>query len=187
MALIKKLDQGKLLLAEPFMRDKNFSRSVVLLCEHNEKSTFGLILNRRMENVLSDVMPDLDFFNAPLFYGGPVEPNHLHYLHAYGDLVEGSIKVDDGVYWGGDFERIKSLMAMGGIQANAIRFYVGYSGWDPGQLKEEMKESAWIVTDNIYRYVFEEEPDNLWRTVLRNTGIDEHRIMSHYPESPIFN
>ena len=179
---------GRLLLAEPFMNCPEFDRTVVLLCEHDEeKGTFGLVINRKLKETLSDIIPEVEDFHAPLYYGGPVGENTLYFLHDYPELINGSIKIQEGIYMGGDFEQIKTLINTRQIDPRFIRFYVGYSGWDGGQLKDEMSTNSWMVIPSQSKYIFSTQSDNLWREVLRDTNDDHFRIISHFPESPSLN
>ncbi|MGB1241681.1 MAG: YqgE/AlgH family protein [Chitinophagales bacterium] len=179
---------GRFMLAEPFMNCPEFDRTVVLLCEHDEeKGTFGLVVNRKMEESLSSLVPDLDGFDVPLYYGGPVGENSLYYLHDYPELIEGSVKISEGIYMGGDFEQLKSHINTRKIDPRFIRFYVGYSGWEAGQLTEEMGTNSWIVVPSESKYVFSSGSKNLWREVLRDTNDDHFRIISHFPEYPSLN
>jgi putative transcriptional regulator len=178
--------KGSLLLAEPFMDDPNFKRSVLILCEHNENGTFGLVLSRPLELVLGDVMPDLEYFESRLYYGGPCEQNTMHYLHRYGKLIDDCVNLGNGIFWGGHFEQIKQYILSGDIKPEGIRFYVGFSGWDPQQLNTELDEQSWLVAENTYDYVFSNETDNLWRTILNDLGGD-YRQIALYPENPNLN
>ena len=121
----EKVLTGKLLLAKPYLGDPNFERSVVLICEHSEEGAFGLVLNQGTQNQLSDFFDDV-YSNNPVFLGGPVENNTLHFLHKRGDLIEGSIRLVDGLYWSGNFEQIRALLLQGEILPEDIRFFLGY-------------------------------------------------------------
>ena len=131
---------GILLIADPFLKDPNFLRTVVFLCEHKEEGSFGFVLNRQFENTLDELIPELEGHKLPVFYGGPVQIDSLHFLHQYPDLIPGGQEVIKGVYWGGDFDALVNLVKSGAIDTNKIRFYIGYSGWSEGQLDSEMNE-----------------------------------------------
>lgn len=187
---MKKPRKGKLLLSEPFMYDPNFKRTVILLCEHHEEEgSIGLILNKQLDMNLSEIIADISGFDAPLFYGGPVGQDSLHFLHNYGNLIEGSTYLGKDIYWNGDFEQLKTYINTSIIQPQNIRFYLGYSGWDKEQLAGEMKEDSWIVAPNQSEYVFSDTSGQLWRKVLRDMGKDNdhYRIMSHFPDYPSLN
>lgn len=176
---------GVLLIAEPPMADPNFRRTVILLCEHTLEGSFGLVLNRPTEFSLSQAAAEALPFDADLWMGGPVQPETLHYLHPYGDL-DGALPVHDGVYWGGDFEEVRSGVAAGWLDATRFRFFVGYSGWGAGQLDAEVDDGAWIVLDGAAEMVFADSDDALWRQVLRQLG-GEYAILSTFPDDPRMN
>ncbi|SDL46139.1 putative transcriptional regulator [Catalinimonas alkaloidigena] len=182
--------QGHFLISEPFLPDPNFERSVVLICEHSSMGAFGLILNRPTEVNLYDALeedaPLLGTNEHPLFVGGPVEPNTLHFLHAYGNEIEGSIEVVPGLFWGGDFEQIKELLVLQRLDSHNIRFFVGYSGWGSGQLERELAEESWITTPAQASDAFLDPPEKLWQQILRNMG-GKFRALSNYPRDPRLN
>ncbi|MFY7788571.1 MAG: YqgE/AlgH family protein, partial [Thermoflexibacteraceae bacterium] len=99
--------RGHLLISEPFLPDKNFERSVVLVCEHQPtKGSFGLVLNKPTEMTVSDVV-EVSSFEQTLYIGGPVEQNTLHFVHTLPEIPN-AVPLRDGVFWGGDFNYIKS-------------------------------------------------------------------------------
>lgn len=166
----KTIKAGSLLLAEPFMLDSHFKRATVVLCEHNEEGSIGFILNRPLEVLVSGLIQDFPEFEAEVFYGGPVENDTIHYIHNVGDLLEGSVKVGPGVYWGGDFEKLKFLISSELIQPENIRFFVGYAGWSPGQLAEETRLGAWLSATLFPNYIFKSAPEDLWQEVMCQKG-----------------
>lgn len=182
-----KPEKGKLLIAEPFMPDENFKRTVILLCAHNKKEgSFGFVINKEISHKLKDAIPELEALDAKLYYGGPVEPNTLHYVHSYGDLLPNSVKLGEDLYWGGDFDVLYSLINTKQIDSNKIKFFIGYSGWDSGQLEDEMSTNSWIVANCLPEYIFMDQPDTVWRKVLSDMG-GEYKVMSNYPENPMLN
>lgn len=177
---------GAILLSEPFLADDNFKRTVVLLCEHNEEGTFGFVINRPLEVMAAEAIQDFPAFQAPLFLGGPVENNTLHYLHRLGDKIPESRQVLDGLWWGGSYEVLRILMESGELSTDDIRLLVGYSGWSPGQLEEELKENSWIVVPGKAEYIFNADVENSWKEILKNMG-GQYQIMSNFPDSPLLN
>ncbi|WP_028663709.1 YqgE/AlgH family protein [Runella zeae] len=177
--------KGKLLIAEPFLGDPNFERSVVFLCEHNERGTFGLVFNQTTNLFLNDVLQEPVANNLPLYLGGPVEQNTLHFLHRL-SFIEDAIPVGENLFWSGDFEQIISILNVGKITEQDIRFFVGYSGWSAGQLDDELKRDSWIVSDTDAAFIFDTPTDQFWRAVLRRMG-GEYRVKSHYPTDPRLN
>jgi len=177
---------GVILVAPPMMHDPNFRRSVVLLCEHTPEGSFGLILNRPLGVHLAEVVRGIDGHEYPIVQGGPVQTDTLHFLHTMGEVVPDAIPVGNGIFWGGDFEMMKLLIETGQVSKSESRFFLGYSGWSPGQLLEEIDQGGWILSRGNAKAVFEVDPSNLWRSVLRSMG-GEYAILSNFPEDPRFN
>lgn len=186
MAANIKIKNGQVIVAEPFMLDPYFRRSVVLLCEHHEEGTIGFILNKNIDMGINDLMSDFPEFGAEVFYGGPVQTDTLHYIHNLGDLLDESVKVADGVWWGGDFEKLKFLITQGMVQPGNVRFFVGYSGWSSGQLDEELKYGSWVSADMDSNYIFRVKPSRLWRQIMYNKG-DIYEVLSDMPENISWN
>ena len=180
-------EKGSLLISEPLMPDDNFSRTVVLLCEHNEEGSFGFVLNRPSEMVLGEIMVETPEAKNKVFIGGPVQQNTLHYVHRIPDMLEDSIEIKKGVNWGGNFEQLKVLIESNAIEEQQIRFFVGYSGWGAGQLMDEMKLNSWIVFKGITsEHIFDTKPDELWKLTLEHMG-GKYRMYSNYPVDPRLN
>ena len=183
----KEVKAGQLLLSEPFMPDENFRRTVVMVCEHNRQNgTVGLIINKPINIRLNDIVEDFPPFKGKVFLGGPVGTDTLQFLHSLGEQIEGSVKLAEGLYWGGDFEQVKVLISEDKVQLNQIRFYLGYSGWEPGQLDNEIRENSWIITQGTHQQIFQTQHDLLWREVMRKMG-GVYSTMAGYPENPALN
>lgn len=181
----KKPSKGTLLLAEPFMLDPNFKRTVVFLCEKQKSGSVGFILNRPMPLKLSEAVEDIYNFDAQLYFGGPVQTDTLHFIHNVPDL-DSCIKIIDGLYWGGDFEALKTRINSGEVKPENFRFFLGYSGWDMSQLDNELQENSWILCPAKASYVFNTQPDILWKQVLKEMGGD-YAMMVNFPEDPSLN
>jgi len=179
--------KGDLLISEPFLPDPNFERTVVLLCEHNEEGSFGFVLNRPSLLKYSDVIDGADDFNVSLFIGGPVQQDTLHFIHRAGDLIEGSVEICPGVFWGGNYEQVQSLIDTKQINPNDFKFFIGYSGWGSGQLEMEMKEKTWIVSNVANSIqIFDMDPEKLWKLALKNMG-GKYKMIANYPIDPRLN
>ncbi|MGM0947208.1 MAG: YqgE/AlgH family protein [Bacteroidota bacterium] len=184
---IPDLSAGDLLISEPFLLDENFTRSVVLLCEHNAEGSFGLILNKPSILKLAEIMDRLSFVDKEVYVGGPVEQNTLHYIYQGKKLLEESIQIGPEMWWGGNFEELALGLQSGNIDIDDFRFFLGYSGWAPDQLKEELIESTWIVCQNaLDENTLSYTPDELWRKVLLNMGGD-FKLLANYPLDPRLN
>lgn len=179
------IQAGKALIAEPFLSDANFGRSVILLCENSEEGSFGLILNQPTTNVLSDLI-DTIFIDFPVYKGGPVEQNTLHFIHRLGKTIPDSLDLGNNIFWSGDFETIIEKINTGLIDEKDIKFFIGYSGWGAGQLAEELKQNSWIVADVEEELIFDLDPEKSWQFILKNMG-GKFKQMANYPIDPRLN
>lgn len=181
--------QGRLLVAEPMLRDPNFHRTVVLLLEHHEdEGALGLVLNRPGDLAVRDAVPSWAPYVTGIdriFVGGPVTP-------------EGAVCLVRRPSESGPAEIVRHLTPTLGVldlhadpsdapgDISALRIFGGYSGWSAGQLESEMELGGWLVLDPVDDDVFTEEPDSLWRRVLqRQPG--ELRARAHFPDDPMWN
>jgi len=178
--------KGHLLISEPYLGNPNFDRPIILLCEHGLEGSFGFVLNKPGETTVGEVMEELAKINSPVFIGGPVQQDTLHYVHRLADLPD-AIPVADGIFWGGSFEQLMAWIDIGRVTATDIRFFLGYSGWSPGQLDEEMVAKSWIVSNRVSEQVLFETPSEaMWKEVLRQLG-GRFRMYANYPVDPRLN
>ena len=178
--------KGLLLLSEPFMDSPEFRRSVILLTDHSEKGTMGFIINRQLNITPTQAIEEFPDFEDEIYYGGPVNSDQLFYLHSKPELLEGSIEIMPGVYFGGDFPTLKNLIDIKKITPKNIRFYVGYSGWNAGQLKKELKDNSWIVlpgTPDLLKGAYRK---NMWKEILKGLG-GKYSVVADFPEDPTLN
>lgn len=180
-------ERGDLLISEPYLPDPNFERTVIYLCEHDETGTFGFVLNKKAHVGLSEVIDEAGDYQADLFIGGPVQQDTLHFIHRHTPLNESSKLVKNGVFWGGDYEKLLEMMNTHSIIPQDIRFFVGYSGWAPDQLMDELKEKSWIVLKGASsEMIFDWDNHDMWKECLRTMG-GKFRLMSNYPKDPRLN
>lgn len=177
---------GILLIADPFLKDPNFLRTVVFLCEHQEQGSFGFVLNKQVEQTLDELISDMEGVPLPVYYGGPVQMDTIHFLHQYPELIPDSVKVCDDIYWGGNFETVTALLKSDSIDVEKIKFFIGYSGWGGGQLGDEMKEKSWLTVQSNRKLVFDTSFDEIWKNSLKTLG-GEYEMMINYPIDPQLN
>jgi putative transcriptional regulator len=179
--------KGCLLISDPFLDDHYFARSVILLCEHNEEGSFGFVLNNYLEldlHKLDDKFPDIA---ARISIGGPMSKENLFFIHRLGTEIKGATIIAPGIYYGGDFDELSKKLALQPELRKQVRFFIGYSGWSIGQLKEELKEKSWIPVSNIsLEMIFNTENDKLWSNCLELQG-DRFRMISKFPVNPMDN
>jgi len=178
--------RGKILLSEPFMGDYYFGRAVVLLAEHNDEGSFGVILNKPITVKFNDILKSFPEFEAPVFLGGPVETDSLFYIHTIGEQLEGATEIIKGLYWGGDIEALKEMILIKRIQPRDIRFFIGYSGWAADQLDGELKRNSWVVTKASRQKIFSLNPMIMWEQLLGRMG-ETYRYWSKFPVDPTMN
>ncbi|MEO5984984.1 MAG: YqgE/AlgH family protein [Ferruginibacter sp.] len=179
-------DQGILLIADPFLKDSNFRRSVVLMCRHSEEGSFGFVLNRLFEQTIGDLITDLEGYELPVFNGGPVQMDTVHYIHQYPNLLPDSQLIADNIYWGGDFDILKTLIKNGEVDTEKIKFFIGYSGWSNGQLNSELSEKSWLTATSNRKLVFHTPFEDIWKAGLRHLG-GKYEMMINYPIDPQLN
>ena len=181
------IHQGTLLVAEPsIIGDINFHRAVVLLANHKEKASLGFILNKPFNFILKDILPEINS-SIEVHYGGPVEPDNLYFIHNSPELITGSIKINEELYWGGDFEKIIELLNEESIGENNIRFFLGYSGWGENQLQNEIELNSWIIQENsIGNKVININSESFWGKQIRLLG-GAYLIWGNTPENPSHN
>jgi len=176
---------GKLLIAEPLLGDTNFSRSVILLCEHGNEGSIGFILNHTTKFTLGDLLPELYTPQLSVYKGGPVQEDTLHMIHRMPDELGGN-EITPGVYWGGSYEALQSVVIDQDYKPNDLRLFLGYAGWSPGQLDRELEEGSWIVSDISEKLLFEIEPENVWKEAIKRLG-KNYAYLANMPVNPQLN
>lgn len=181
------LKKGCLLISEPsILGDHSFTRSVVLLTEHNQEGSVGFIINKPMSFTLNELVKDIEA-SFTVFNGGPVEQDNLYFVHNVPEIILNSVEISDGIYWGGDYELTKSAINEGKISKENIRFFLGYSGWEFEQLQSEIDINSWIVTPNKYQSkIFKKPVAEFWKKELTELGGD-YAVWSNAPENPNLN
>ncbi|MGI5862599.1 MAG: YqgE/AlgH family protein [Myxococcales bacterium] len=166
------------LVAMPQLGDPNFQRAVVLILEHGEGGAMGLVINRPAPISLSQVARDQGYATgagyekAPVFIGGPVEPERGFVLHDRKDLPE-AMPIVDGLCVSGSIESLKVLLQG---PPDRFRLCLGYAGWGPGQLESELREGAWLAASVSRQHVLSTPPALAWEAVIRGMGIDPARL-----------
>lgn len=177
--------KGCILVAELALTgDLSFSRAIVYLAEHNQEGSVGFVLNKTLDIKLSKLFPEIknDFL---LYRGGPVDQDNLYYIHKIPDRFPGSIKIDKDIYWGGDFQILQEELRKGSLSPDQIKFFLGYSGWMPHQLENEIGANSWIITTNDYN-VLHANSTSVWKEKLKDLG-GNYLIWANSPDNPSYN
>ena len=179
------LTSGKILIAQPFMKDSVFTRSVVFLCEHNEEGSLGFVLNQPTGMQIGDVVPEMEGSDMALCQGGPVQLDTLHMLHRMPEEVGGA-EVASGVFWGGSFDALKQEMLIDNVEAKDLKLFVGYSGWSQGQLADELKTGSWLIGNVTEALLFETAQEDVWSQAVNSLG-NEYQYLNNLPIDPQLN
>ena len=180
--------QGSLLVSAPFLKDYHFARSVVLVVEHNDEGSMGIVMNKNFSNLmtLNELVPELASIPPiPLYKGGPVGRETLFYLHTFSYLKD-ALPLGNGLYVNGDFEQMKRYILAGGETQGMVRFFMGYAGWQRGQLTQEIEANTWMVSNDSQVDLLNMYLRDLWKESLCDMG-GKYAVWSRYPKYPIMN
>lgn len=178
---------GKLLIAEPFMQDPEFKRSVIFITEYAREGVVGFVLNHASGLFINDAVIDFPEAEAKIFTGGPCHADRLHFLHRCPDKISGGIEIRNGIFWGGDFEAVKTMFQLNLISTDEIKFFLGYSGWGIEQLNRELNLNSWIVSDKFNPdLIFCDEEEDAWKEAIINLG-ERYAHIVNFPTNPQLN
>ena len=179
--------KGKILIADPsLIGDDSFSRSIILMAEHNDEGALGFVLNKPTPYSLDQILDGASNSNM-IYKGGPVDTDNLFYIHSSPELIANSVQINEELYWGGDFEQLSDLLNTKVLDPDEVRFFVGYSGWSANQLEFEMEQNSWIaLEDNISAQILSKSAESLWKEKLKNLG-GTYILWVNTPEDPNLN
>ena len=188
---------GNFLISDANLPDPHFRRTVILIISHDENGAFGLVVNRRVEATLADVMPEFEKTQAAeiqLYEGGPVSREYLFAIHSGfpGDIrSEHAVDPIEHVTFEPAFQVLTPYLqnrwaAMAEESRPPIHLYAGYSGWEGGQLERELSLGAWIVRPAAVKHIFSDDPDEGWRHALGELG-GMYRIVAETGYKPSMN
>jgi len=179
---------GQLLIASPYLPDPNFLRTVVLMVQHDTDGALGLVLTRPMNLTVQEVWENVsqEKIDAPepVFQGGPVE-GPIMAVHDQMDLCE--LEIVPGVYFSSEKESIENLVER---EPKSYRLFLGYSGWAPQQLDEEMRVGGWLTLPAESDHVFELDSEVLWKQVTAKVGtnvMQQSLNLKKMPQDPFLN
>lgn len=167
------------LIAVPGLMDPNFSRTVVLICDHSKDGAFGLVINRLL---LSSFMPLTSSFDVkectidiPVYYGGPVKPEQGYVLYSSRHDYYPSIKIHDNLTLTTAKEILVDIAV--GKGPDKFLFVLGFAGWAPGQLERELMEDSWLVAPSDNRIIFDTPVNERWASAAALIGVDLKRVV----------
>lgn len=180
--------QGSILISEPFLQDAYFQRSVVLLVEHTEHGSMGFVLNKKTDLIVNTFFEELsELPDIPVYLGGPVSSNRLFFIHSLGDnIIPNAIKINDHLYFDGDFSALKRYILNGHTIDGKVKFFLGYSGWQEGQLTHEIKRNSWVVSNITTDNILSADGEGYWKDSVELLGKD-YRTWTKFPKDPYLN
>jgi len=169
---------GMFLIAVPNLKDPNFERTVILICEHTQEGAFGLVVNRILLNSFMPILNWLDIkesvIDLPAFYGGPVKPEQGHILFTPGGTDYASKHISDGLALTTSKEILVDVA--GGKGPKRFLFALGYAGWSSGQLEYELMIDSWLVAPLDNRIIFDVPVNERWKVAAESIGVDLTRF-----------
>ena len=177
---------GNVLISEPFMNDFHFRRSVILIIDHNEEGSLGVIFNKRLTIPFNEIVQGFPEFKADVYLGGPVETDRIFFIHTIGEMIPDSYKISDGLYWSGNVNALKAMIKMDLIKPHEVRFYVGYAGWEGGQLRNELKANTWLVGKFSSKQLLTTIPGKMWKNFVKQRG-KRYMLWDKFPVNPSEN
>jgi putative transcriptional regulator len=178
-------EQGRVLIAEPFLPGDYFNRSTVLLVQCSEEGDVGFILNKPTDLQVKDLFKGFPDFESNAFLGGPVSNDKLFFLHTLGEKIPDSLKVNDELFWSGNFDHLTALIRAGLVEEEEVRFFLGYSGWSAGQLADEIAGHSWVVVDASVESILSSD-ENFWNESIKSIG-GNALLWQNFPENPEYN
>jgi putative transcriptional regulator len=180
------VQEGCLLVAEPFLQDSNFTRTVLFICQHDESGTCALVINKKDYALkVKDLVPNLPNCEIPIWVGGPMEHNKIFVLHNVPHLIKGQ-NVQNIISFGADFEKLSKYIIEGTITEKNVKFILGYSGWDVNQLNDELVENAWFVARAKQSLILETNESIIYEQSLELFG-KPYKKLASFTSNPQLN
>ncbi|GGO04038.1 UPF0301 protein [Iodidimonas muriae] len=175
--------EGQLLLAMPGMSDARFDRSVIYLCSHSEEGAMGLVLNEYLTALtFSELLDQLDIEtegtvqDVPIFAGGPVETGRGFVLHTNDFIQDSTLVVSETIALTATVDILKAIAEGTGPRQHILA--LGYAGWSPGQLEQEIQSNGWLTCPADEELVFCTAPDDMWPRAMAMMGVDISMLSS---------
>jgi len=177
--------KGKILISNSSVVTDDFHKTVVFMVEHDASGAFGLVVNKRSNYLLKEVvlgLPPNAKSEAPMYFGGPVDQSFISILHNNGNLENRGLEVIPGVFMSRSFDLLLTL-----IEENSkFHIFHGYSGWGALQLESEFERKSWATHEANADIIFSEEPEIVWREALRSMG-GIYKYFAEHTKDPMLN
>lgn len=177
--------KGKILISTPDISGDIFSRSVVLIIDHDEKGAFGLILNKKNHN-MSLQLNDMLGYDIEIYEGGPVETERIFFIIKGEPITENSLIISAEFYLTEDVEAVLLAVLEKRLEISQFKVFAGYSGWSPGQLDDELLNKLWTSVDAYHLDYTTPNDQNLWKKIMQNLG-GKYLLWANSPEDVSMN
>ncbi len=154
--VLMQISTGTIITGTNLLEGSTFQQSIILITEKNEQGATGFVVNKLFSKTLNQLEEFKHGLSFPLYNGGPVETEGLFFIHRRPDLIEGGKAIINDLYIGGNFKQAVHHINQKSIQQKDIKLFIGYCGWDAGELEAEIAEGSWLVMDVGMETVFDE-------------------------------
>jgi putative transcriptional regulator len=158
---------GSILVSTPALQDENFYKVVIVIAEYNTKGAMGFIVNKPFTRVLNELVEFSQSKPFTLYVGGPVAGESLFFIHALPHTISGGTVIEKKLYLGGDFKQTLACINHMAIPEKDIKLFMGYCGWDYGQLETEVEEGSWLIADADSTVAFSMYDEMLWQELYK--------------------
>lgn len=148
------LKGGLFLKSSPLLKETYFEEAGILIAEFNEKGALGFVINRSFNRTLNELEDFKDSLPFPIYEGGPVDQEHLYFVHQRPDLIADGKLIAEGMYLGGNFQQAVEAINNRTLTTADVKIFIGYCGWDGAELEAEIEEGSWTVEDGLTEEVF---------------------------------
>ena len=143
---MRDLKAGIVINSTDVLNNSFFEHTTILIVQHNEEGSLGFVTNKSFGKSLHELIEFKHAIPYPLMDGGPVDREHLFVLHSRPDLIKGGEQIPNGLYLGGNMEQVIEAINSGAANQQEIQVFIGYCGWDPGELEAELEEGSWTFS-----------------------------------------
>jgi putative transcriptional regulator len=172
---------GQLLVAMPQMLDPRFQRTVIYMCAHSADGAMGIVINKPMESLsFPDLLQQLEIEpksasgSMPIYFGGPVETGRGFVLHSADYVEDATLVIGDNVALTANIDIVRAIAA--GRGPNRKLLALGYAGWGPGQLDQEIQANGWLSVPSDEEIVFGADNPAKWSAALGKLGVDIEKL-----------
>jgi putative transcriptional regulator len=148
------LQQGSFLQSTASLKQTAFEDAVILIAELNEKGALGFIINKAFQRTLNELEEFKQSASFPIYNGGPVDQEHLYFVHQRPDIIADGVLIADDMYLGGNFQEAVEAITTGKLTTVDLKIFIGYCGWDAGELEAEIEEGSWVLEEGMKEEVF---------------------------------